>query len=76
MSIFSSLAFIKRLFEIVCLSHTVNLSSLSFPQLDEGTPPEPKGSFVDYQTTVVKYSKAIAVTAQEMVRVISSWIGL
>lgn len=35
-------------------------------KLDEGTPPEPKGSFVDYQTTVVKYSKAIAVTAHEM----------
>ncbi|XP_041082285.1 talin-2 isoform X1 [Polyodon spathula] len=34
--------------------------------LDEGTPPEPEGSFVDYQTTMVKYSKAIAVTAQEM----------
>lgn len=40
----------------------------SFLQLDEGTPPDPKGTFVDYQTTVVKYSKAIAVTAQEMVR--------
>uniref|UniRef100_A0A8C3Y8V6 Talin 2 n=1 Tax=Catharus ustulatus TaxID=91951 RepID=A0A8C3Y8V6_CATUS len=38
------------------------------PKLDEGTPPDPKGTFVDYQTTVVKYSKAIAVTAQEMVR--------
>jgi hypothetical protein len=36
-------------------------------QLDEGTSPEPEGSFVDYQTTMVKYSKAIAVTAQEMV---------
>lgn len=36
-------------------------------QLDEGTPPEPEGSFVDYQTSMVKYSKAIAVTAQEMV---------
>ncbi|XP_051898367.1 talin-2 [Pristis pectinata] len=35
-------------------------------RLDEGTPPEPEGSFVDYQTTMVKYSKAIAVTAQEM----------
>ncbi|XP_067829406.1 talin-2 [Heptranchias perlo] len=35
-------------------------------KLDEGTPPEPEGSFVDYQTTMVKYSKAIAVTAQEM----------
>uniref|UniRef100_A0A8C3N914 Uncharacterized protein n=1 Tax=Geospiza parvula TaxID=87175 RepID=A0A8C3N914_GEOPR len=37
------------------------------PKLDEGTPPDPKGTFVDYQTTVVKYSKAIAVTAQEMI---------
>ncbi|KAJ8248766.1 hypothetical protein GJAV_G00227510 [Gymnothorax javanicus] len=35
-------------------------------RLDEGTPPESEGSFVDYQTTMVKYSKAIAVTAQEM----------
>ena len=39
-----------------------------FPlQLNEGTPPEPEGSFVDYQTTMVKYSKAIAITTQEMV---------
>uniref|UniRef100_A0A4W6FU63 Talin 2a n=1 Tax=Lates calcarifer TaxID=8187 RepID=A0A4W6FU63_LATCA len=36
-------------------------------KLDEGTPPEPEGSFVDYQTSMVKYSKAIAVTAQEMI---------
>lgn len=36
-------------------------------QVDEGTPPEPEGSFVDYQTTMVKFSKAIAITAQEMV---------
>ncbi|XP_061630364.1 talin-2 isoform X3 [Phyllopteryx taeniolatus] len=35
-------------------------------RLDEGTPPEPEGSFVDYQTTMVKLSKAIAITAQEM----------
>ncbi|XP_023267703.1 talin-2 isoform X1 [Seriola lalandi dorsalis] len=35
-------------------------------KLDEGTPPEPEGSFVDYQTSMVKYSKGIAVTAQEM----------
>lgn len=35
--------------------------------MDEGTPPEPEGSFVDYQTTMVKFSKAIAITAQEMV---------
>uniref|UniRef100_A0A4W5PA04 Talin 2 n=1 Tax=Hucho hucho TaxID=62062 RepID=A0A4W5PA04_9TELE len=37
------------------------------PKLNEGTPPEPEGSFVDYQTTMVKYSKAIAITTQEMV---------
>uniref|UniRef100_A0A671WDN6 Talin 2a n=1 Tax=Sparus aurata TaxID=8175 RepID=A0A671WDN6_SPAAU len=37
------------------------------PKLDEGTPPEPDGSFVDYQTSMVKHSKAIAVTAQEMI---------
>lgn len=43
------------------------LRFLVFVQLDEGTPPEPEGSFVDYQTSMVKYSKAIAVTAQEMV---------
>uniref|UniRef100_A0A3Q4HLY8 Talin 2b n=1 Tax=Neolamprologus brichardi TaxID=32507 RepID=A0A3Q4HLY8_NEOBR len=35
-------------------------------RLAEGTPPEPEGSFVDYQTTMVKFSKAIAITAQEM----------
>lgn len=39
--------------------------------MDEGTPPEPEGSFVDYQTTMVKFSKAIAITAQEMVGVSS-----
>ncbi|XP_055365540.1 talin-2 isoform X3 [Betta splendens] len=38
----------------------------SIGRLDEGTPPEPEGSFVDYQTTMVKFSKAIAITAQEM----------
>uniref|UniRef100_A0A7N6FJB6 Talin 2b n=1 Tax=Anabas testudineus TaxID=64144 RepID=A0A7N6FJB6_ANATE len=39
----------------------------SMGRLDEGTPPEPEGSFVDYQTTMVKFSKAIAITAQEMI---------
>lgn len=28
---------------------------------------EPEGTFVDYQTTMVKTAKAIAVTVQEMV---------
>ncbi|RXN04123.1 talin-2 isoform X1 [Labeo rohita] len=36
-------------------------------KLGEGTPPEPEGSFVEYQTTMVRYSKAIAVSAQEMI---------
>ncbi|KAL0968277.1 hypothetical protein UPYG_G00264740 [Umbra pygmaea] len=35
-------------------------------RLEEGPPPDPEGSFVDYQTTMVKYSKAIAITTQEM----------
>uniref|UniRef100_A0A8C1FTI7 Talin 2a n=1 Tax=Cyprinus carpio carpio TaxID=630221 RepID=A0A8C1FTI7_CYPCA len=39
------------------------------PKLGEGTPPEPEGSFVEYQTTMVRYSKAIAVSAQEMIGV-------
>lgn len=38
-------------------------------QLDEGSPSAPEGSFVDYQTSMVKHSKAIAVTAQEMVNI-------
>uniref|UniRef100_A0AAR2LNF1 Talin 1 n=1 Tax=Pygocentrus nattereri TaxID=42514 RepID=A0AAR2LNF1_PYGNA len=32
-----------------------------------GRPMEPEGSFVDYQTTMVKTAKAIAVTVQEMI---------
>ncbi|KAK2512204.1 Tln1 [Columba guinea] len=36
-------------------------------QLDEVPMGEPEGSFVDYQTTMVKTAKAIAVTVQEMV---------
>lgn len=39
--------------------------------MDEGTPPELDGTFVDYQTTMVKFSKAIAITAQEMVRTLT-----
>lgn len=53
------------------LSFIIKLFFHHFPtflQLDESTPADPKGTFVDYQTTVVKYSKAIAITAQEMVR--------
>uniref|UniRef100_A0A672V6P4 Talin 1 n=1 Tax=Strigops habroptila TaxID=2489341 RepID=A0A672V6P4_STRHB len=36
-------------------------------QLDEGPVGEPEGTFVDYQTTMVKTAKAIAVTVQEMI---------
>ncbi|XP_069482825.1 talin-1 isoform X1 [Ambystoma mexicanum] len=41
-------------------------------QLDEGPVGEPEGTFVDYQTTMVKTAKAIAVTVQEMVTKSSS----
>lgn len=46
---------------------TVFLCFIFLPQLDEGPMGEPEGSFVDYQTTMVKTAKAIAVTVQEMV---------
>lgn len=37
----------------------------------EDTPAlEPEGTFVDYQTTMVKTAKAIAVTVQEMVSIL------
>ncbi|XP_042327287.1 talin-2 isoform X1 [Sceloporus undulatus] len=52
--------------EVGMVGNMVDSIAEAMSKLDEGTPPEPKGSFVDYQTTVVKYSKAIAVTAQEM----------
>ncbi|KAM6119230.1 LOW QUALITY PROTEIN: talin-2 [Pterocles gutturalis] len=52
--------------EVGMVGGMVDSIAEAMSKLDEGTPPDPKGSFVDYQTTVVKYSKAIAVTAQEM----------
>uniref|UniRef100_A0A803VNG8 Talin 2 n=1 Tax=Ficedula albicollis TaxID=59894 RepID=A0A803VNG8_FICAL len=52
--------------EVGMVGGMVDLIAEAMTKLDEGTPPDPKGTFVDYQTTVVKYSKAIAVTAQEM----------
>ncbi|XP_008591001.1 PREDICTED: talin-2, partial [Galeopterus variegatus] len=52
--------------EVGLVGGMVDSIAEAMSKLDEGTPPEPKGTFVDYQTTVVKYSKAIAVTAQEM----------
>uniref|UniRef100_A0A4W3I7V6 Talin 1 n=1 Tax=Callorhinchus milii TaxID=7868 RepID=A0A4W3I7V6_CALMI len=36
-------------------------------KIDESASGEPEGSFVDYQTTMVKTAKAIAVTVQEMI---------
>nr|XP_040131893.1 talin-2 isoform X3 [Ictidomys tridecemlineatus] len=53
--------------EVGLVGGMVDAIAEAVSKLDEGTPPEPKGTFVDYQTTVVKYSKAIAVTAQEMI---------
>ncbi|XP_043838328.1 talin-2 isoform X2 [Dromiciops gliroides] len=52
--------------EVGMVGGMVDAIADAMSKLDEGTPPEPKGTFVDYQTTVVKYSKAIAITAQEM----------
>lgn len=37
-------------------------------KMEDGPADEPEGAFVDYQTTMVKTAKAIAVTVQEMVR--------
>lgn len=37
-------------------------------KMEDGPADEPDGTFVDYQTTMVKTAKAIAVTVQEMVR--------
>lgn len=55
---------------VVVKTHTWEWHQVGWhSQVDEGTPPEPEGSFVDYQTTMVKFSKAIAITAQEMVSV-------
>ncbi|KAE8617177.1 hypothetical protein XENTR_v10008999 [Xenopus tropicalis] len=52
--------------EVGMVGGMVDSIAEAMSKLDEGTPPEPTGTFVDYQTTGVKYSKAIAVTAQEM----------
>ncbi|KAM9181773.1 talin-2 isoform 1-T1 [Mergus octosetaceus] len=53
--------------EVGMVGGMVDSIAEAMSKLDEGTPADPKGTFVDYQTTVVKYSKAIAVTAQEMI---------
>ncbi|XP_028720304.1 talin-2 [Peromyscus leucopus] len=51
--------------EVGLVGGMVDAIAEAMSKLDEGTPPEPKGTFVDYQTTVVKYSKAIAVTLRK-----------
>uniref|UniRef100_S4RBE6 Uncharacterized protein n=1 Tax=Petromyzon marinus TaxID=7757 RepID=S4RBE6_PETMA len=49
------------------VSGMVETLTRSLNQLEEGSPVQVEGSFVDYQTVMVKTVKAIAVTAQEMV---------
>lgn len=51
-----------------CVLHPCATNACLAHQLDEGPGGEPEGTFVDYQTTMVKTAKAIAVTVQEMVR--------
>uniref|UniRef100_A0A8C1L4Z0 Talin 1 n=1 Tax=Cyprinus carpio TaxID=7962 RepID=A0A8C1L4Z0_CYPCA len=45
----------------------VNSISQAINKMEDGPGVEPEGSFVDYQTTMVKTAKAIAVTVQEMI---------
>uniref|UniRef100_A0A803XLF1 I/LWEQ domain-containing protein n=1 Tax=Meleagris gallopavo TaxID=9103 RepID=A0A803XLF1_MELGA len=52
--------------EVGMVGGMVDSITEAMSKLDESTPADHKGTFVDYQTTVVKYSKAIAITAQEM----------
>ncbi|XP_043934374.1 talin-1 [Protopterus annectens] len=49
------------------VSGMVDSITQAINKLDEGADEEPEGTFVDYQTTMVKTAKAIAVTVQEMV---------
>ncbi|XP_067297971.1 talin-2a isoform X1 [Pseudorasbora parva] len=53
--------------EVGMVSGMVDSIADAMGKLGEGSPPEPEGSFVEYQTTMVRYSKAIAVSAQEMI---------
>ncbi|KAG7259774.1 hypothetical protein CRUP_001165, partial [Coryphaenoides rupestris] len=52
--------------EVGLVGGMVDSIAEAMSKLDGGTPPGVEGSFVDYQTNMVKHSKAIAVTAQEM----------
>uniref|UniRef100_A0AAY4DU08 Talin 1 n=1 Tax=Denticeps clupeoides TaxID=299321 RepID=A0AAY4DU08_9TELE len=45
----------------------VNSISQAINTMEDGLGMEPEGTFVDYQTTMVKTAKAIAVTVQEMI---------
>uniref|UniRef100_A0A673HZU2 Talin-1-like n=1 Tax=Sinocyclocheilus rhinocerous TaxID=307959 RepID=A0A673HZU2_9TELE len=45
----------------------VNSISQAINKMEDGPGVEPEGTFVDYQTTMVKTAKAIAVTVQEMI---------
>uniref|UniRef100_A0A8C2Q296 Talin 1 n=1 Tax=Cyprinus carpio TaxID=7962 RepID=A0A8C2Q296_CYPCA len=45
----------------------VNSISQAINKMEDGPGMEPEGTFVDYQTTMVKTAKAIAVTVQEMI---------
>ncbi|XP_032887603.1 talin-1 isoform X2 [Amblyraja radiata] len=49
------------------VSGMVDSINQAINKIEENAPVEPEGSFVDYQTTMVKTAKAIAVTVQEMV---------
>ncbi|XP_078077806.1 talin-1 isoform X1 [Mustelus asterias] len=49
------------------VSGMVDSINQSINKIDESASGEPEGSFVDYQTTMVKTAKAIAVTVQEIV---------
>ncbi|XP_052457970.1 talin-2 isoform X1 [Carassius gibelio] len=53
--------------EVGLVSGMVDSIAEAMGKLGEGTPPEPDGSFVEYQTSMVRHSKAIAVSAQEMI---------
>lgn len=46
----------------------VNSITQAINKMEDGPSFEPEGTFVDYQTTMVKTAKAIAVTVQEMVK--------
>lgn len=54
----------------------VNSITQAINKMEDGPAFEPEGTFVDYQTTMVKTAKAIAVTVQEMVKTAKLTLGL